>query len=153
MKFRGAYVAFVPLMMLASQPALAADTQAGTGLRQTAAFAGLSVRMGLGERSTTPVARLKLSLDQVQGGTLSGWQRVNGQSLELGFSRKGKTELYFAGQSLSGLQQRFGIAPLTAVVVGIGALGVGAVAVSELADDEPRCMIERELCQGPGPGF
>ena len=155
MKFRGAFTAVVPLIMLGAQPAAAADNfrDAGTGPRQTAAFAGLSVRMDLGQRSTAPVARMKLSLDQVQGTTRSGWQRMDGQAIELGFSPKGKTELYFAGQSLTGLQQRFGIAPLTAVLVGVGALSVGAIAVSELADDEPRCMIERELCQGPGPGF
>lgn len=155
MKGKMILAATMPLLMLAAQPGHAAeDMRTADGVTQRAAFAGVGIRMALGQsRPAVPTARLRIGMTNYSNGIRVTGGLSDASAVELGFSGRGKMDFYVAGQRLTDIQHRLGVAPAAAALLAIGGLGLGAVAVSELVnDDTPRCMIETPLCTGPG-GF
>ncbi|HEX9931395.1 MAG TPA: hypothetical protein VGB08_00970, partial [Allosphingosinicella sp.] len=148
-----------PLAMLAAQPALAADDfrELGAAGSRRAGFAGIQLRMSLGEdRPAPPTARLALGVTHY-GATGATLQRGSfTPTLELGLTRTGRADLHVAGQRLTDVQRRLGIAPVAAAIVGIAAAGAAVMVVAASSGDDEddldkvQCFIpEKELCGKP----
>jgi hypothetical protein len=145
------------LLMLAAQPALAADLTGGDhGAIETrgAAFAGLRLRMSIGERRPEPPsARLALGMTYLQSDGRSMVQARSGSTLELGLTGRGSPDLYLSGQRLSAIQHRLGLAPVATALLVVGSVAASGLAVSQLTEEEElnreQCLLpERELCTG-----
>ena len=153
MKARTTLPAAAALLMLAAQPASAADLVDDPGASQmhTGAFAGVRFRVGFGERRPDPpTARLSLGMTHFRGDGRAEIRSLPGSTLELGITRRGRADLYVGGQRLQAIQQRFGLAPFATAVLVVGSLAAGGLAVSELTDedlDRVQCFLpEKELC-------
>ncbi len=143
--------AALALLALNPQPAAAAeDLRAVETGRNTAAFAGIRLRLDLNDsRPAIPTARLTLGLVDHDGDRGASGRRFRGSALELGLARNGRADFYVGGQRLSDVRQRLGVAPAAAVVLGLGAVAAGAVVVSSLDEELHRkqCLLpEQELC-------
>ena len=147
-------LAFMPLLLLAAQPALAAEP---AGATRTGGFAGIQLRLSLdpGKRAA-PTARLRLGLSHHRSDLRGSAQVRDGGAIELGLTRLGRPDLYVGGHSFADLRQRFRLAPAATVLVIAGGAAVGALAVNELTDDEMnryQCFLpEKELCGTPPSG-
>ena len=152
MKATRTIIAALPLAMLLSQPALAAEPAGSGGTTHTGAFAGIQLRMNLGQsKRTAPTARLRLGMTHHVGDLRSGTRALDGGAIELGLTRLGRPDLFVGGQSVRGIRQRYGLAPLATALVVVGGAAVSAFAVSELADEDlykKQCLLpEKELCK------
>lgn len=153
MRSRLTFSVALPFLLLAGAPALATDYQHNFGAteRTSAAFAGFQVRMNIGDRRPArPTARLQLGMAHYAGSAADGHRlERHGSALELGLSRRGRADLYLAGERVTDVQHRMGVAPLAAVALGIGALAVGTVAVVTLVngrDPKTGCPPGVEVC-------
>ena len=143
-------LAAASLAVLGAQPALAAEP-AGSGATRTSAFAGVQLRLGLGEtKRVAPTARLRLGLTHNSADYRSGAWARDGGGLELGLTKLGRPDLYVGGQSVRGLRQRLGLAPAATALIVVGGAAVGALAVSQMDEDlhKKQCLLpEKELCK------
>lgn len=134
-------------MALWAQPATAAEdfTASGYAQRDTAGFAGINIRLA-GKRAA-PVARIALGVHHHAGPDRPS-PALRASTLELGFSRLGKPDLYVAGQRMTKIDGRLGLTPVVAALA-VGGLAVAALAISELSDpDKEQCLLpEKELCK------
>ena len=154
MRARTTLPAAAALLMLAAQPASAADLvdDPGASRMQTGAFAGVRFRIGFGERRPEPpTARLSLGMTHFRGDGRAEIRSLPGSTLELGITRRGRADLYIGGQRLQAIQHRFGLAPIATAVLVAGSLAAGGLAVAELAEEEDldrvQCFLpEKELC-------
>lgn len=142
------HLAIAAAMICTANPALAQHV--GFGPRSdpaAAASAGLNLRLELGQRGRPrPVARLGIGRIQHSRGSgeLPEWSRSATPGLELGLSRRGRAELYVAGQTSARVTERLGLdgsgmSPVW-IVGGAVLLVVGVLVITNLdslGDSEP----------------
>ena len=125
----------VALIMVAgaliAQPCAASDyREARPTQQQSSAFAGISVRLPLGQaQQAKPTARLQLTTSHTLRNDWTGAsQTFKAQGLEIGGTKDGKPALYLNGQSTAEMQEKLRLSSSTPDAVWI-VLGVGLVAV------------------------
>ncbi len=131
--------------MLMAQPCAASDVRdAQATQRQSSAFAGLNVRLPLGQaQKAKPTARLQLTTsyrfrDERTGVT----QTFRAQGLEIGGAKGGKPTLYLNGQSTADMQKKLGIGGTGTTLLIVGGIVlvlviVAASSASVFPDCEP----------------
>ncbi len=136
------FAAMLAVGMFVAQPCAASNLRDGqVMLRQSSAFAGLNVRMELGQaRKAKPTARLQFTTSHTFRDERSGaTQTFRAQGLEIGSTKGGKPTFYLNGQSTADMQKKHNIGGTGTTLLIVGGvllvLVVAAVAAS-----------------GPGPG-
>ena len=121
-------------LFLMVQPCLAADTanSSNTYESRKAAFAGLQVRLPLGQRKRAkPTARLHLSSDQYVRGPSGAFVPMRRTPvLELGAGKTGKPTFYIAGQDSAEMQQKLNIGGTTTTLLIVGGVLLALVVVA-----------------------
>jgi len=112
---------------LTAQPSAAYAAQSFAARpSQGAAFAGLNVRLPIGQaRREKVAARLQLATSYtVHDSSTGAVHRLTTQGLELGASKSGKPAFYWNGQSSAEIEKRLGIGGSTkdALLIGLGVL-------------------------------
>lgn len=135
---------------LAAQPCLAAEDIGALSSpeRQSSAFAGLHLRLPLGDgrEAGKPSARLRLSMTHAyrdtSGATLRQYQSAG---LELGLGARGKPAYFVGGRKLSDKDTRLGLSgsKTTWIIVG-GVVVLAVVILASVAAAQPK--------PGPPPG-
>jgi hypothetical protein len=138
--------------MLIAQPCAANDVGNGQStLRQSSAFAGLNVRLPLGQaQKARPTARLQFTTSQTLREERTGaTQTFKFQGLEIGGAKGGKPTLYLNGQSAADMEKKLclGGTGNTLLIVGGVVLLVAVVAV--VATGGPSLGLE---CTSKVPG-
>ncbi len=131
--------------MLAAQPCLAADDFRGLGAgeRQSAAFAGMRLRLPMGSaNSERPSARLQLTTFHDYRDAAGAMVRSHrSPGMELGLDRFGRTSFQMAGQDMAQAQQRLGVSGSTRTALIIGGVVVVVLLLAAVTSTVP----------GPGP--
>ena len=108
--------------------------------RQTSAFAGANIRLGLDRRGQVkPTARLQFGMMGQQGvEPLSPSSRSAVHGLELGLTRGGHPELYLGGQTTGQIRDRLKLngspSNTVAIILGVALVAVGIIVISNLND-------------------
>jgi hypothetical protein len=146
--------AIIAAGFIAAQPCAAAS---GYSERSSSAFAGLNIRMPLGEARARPVARLQFTagynLRDVRSGST---ETFRAKGLEIGAARNGKPNFYLNGHSTADMQRRFGAngsTGSTLLIVGGVLLAVVVIAVAAggagMGDTCPVIDGSRDHCINP----
>jgi hypothetical protein len=130
--------------MLIAQPCAASDARGSQPTqRQSSAFAGLNVRLPLGQaRKAKPTARLQLTTSHMFRDERTGaTHTLRAQGLEIGGTKGGKPTLYLNGQSTADIQKKHNIGGTgsTLLVVGAVVMVLVVVAVAASSDIFPEC--------------
>lgn len=141
--------------MLISQPCAASNPEDGQSmLRQSGAFAGLNVRLPLGQtQKSKPTARLQFTTSQTLRNERTGAiHTFKAQGLEIGSTKSGKLNLYLNGRSTVEAQNKINVggAGTTLLIVGgvllVGVL-VAAASASATSDLLNPCSGDSDLCE------
>jgi len=123
--------------MLIAHPCVASDLRDSQAtMRQSSAFAGLNVRLPLGQAQTAkPTARLQLAAshtfrDERTGAT----QTFRSQGLEIGGTKSGRPTLYLNGQSTADVEKKLGIGGTGTTLLVVGGIVLAIVVVVALSD-------------------
>jgi|GEM_PF-5048272 len=154
MRYKAIAAIMAPCLLASAQPAAAQGLQNFESThRKAVGFAGLVVRMNVGDRGLAPTARLGLGLTHRAAGDGATFQSggFGGSALEFGLSRLGKADFYVGGQRLTDAKARLGIAPLAVAALVAGGVAVGGVALASLHNGQPRdpktgCPTGVEVC-------
>ena len=121
-------------LFLMVQPCLAADTanNSNTYESRKAAFAGLQVRLQLGQKKRAkPTARLYLSTDQYVRGPSGAFVPMRRMPvLELGAGKAGKPAFFIAGQDSAEMRQKLNIGGTTTTVLIVGGVLLALIVVA-----------------------
>jgi hypothetical protein len=140
LKFLKRALAMTVAGLLTAQPCAAASYAAGWGERKISAFAGINVRMPLGQaRAARPSARLQLttgySIRDVRTGSV---RRLKAQGLEIGAGGDGAATFHMNGQSKAELQKKLGLSGSTSntvwIILGVTLVAVGVLVLSNSAE-------------------
>ena len=127
---------------LCSQPCLAADDlrDAAAAERRTGAFAGLSVRLPLGQAAPAkPVARLQLTtVHHMRDRETGAIRHMRAPGLELGAGQSGKPVLTLGGQRADDMQRRLGVGGSTTTVLIVGGVLLVVLVLATVAAATPR---------------
>jgi hypothetical protein len=124
--------------VLAAQPCAAAAGPGHFGEGRIASFAGVNVRMPLGQAGRNrPSARLQLTSSHHMRDARTGSVRTfKAKGLELGADRNGAPALYLNGQTTAEIKERAGLASSTPdtvwMVFGVALVAVGVLVISNL---------------------
>ena len=129
--------------LLSAQPCLAADDFRSTGAveRRSGAFAGLTVRLPIGESgAANPSARLQLATiyeSHDRESRLSG-RSYRAAGLELGLSNSAEPAIYIGGRNAAEVERKLGVKGSTTTVLLIaGGLLVTVLLLASLASAAP----------------
>lgn len=128
--------AIVAAGMLVAQPCSASDLgNSQTMLRQSAAFAGLNVRLPLGgAQKIKPTTRLQLTTSHTLRDERTGaTQTFRPQGLEIGGARGGKPTLYLNGQSTADMDKKLGIGGTGTTLLVVGGVLIVLVVAAAVA--------------------
>ena len=118
--------------LLAAQPCAAASNPRAWDERRISAFAGVNLRMPLGEAGARPSARLQLTTSYDARDARTGSVRsFRMQGLELGAGRSGSPSLYMNGRTSAQVREQLRLSGSTGDTVWI-VFGVTLVAVAVL---------------------
>ncbi len=130
------------LLLLSAQPCLAADDFRSTGAvdRRSGAFAGMTVRLPVGQQEAKPIARLQLTTvhqSYDRESRLSG-RSVRPAGLELGLSGAAKPTFYVGGRSAADIEKKLHMKGSNTTLLIVGGVVVLAVLVlASVADAQP----------------
>jgi hypothetical protein len=128
-------------LILMVQPSLAAASTSnfGTGETRTAAFAGVQVRMPLGQKERAkPVARLQLSsayYTRQRSGAFVQTHRTTG--LELGIGNGSKPAVYIQGRDAAEVKQQLNLSGTTTTLLIVGGVVLVVVILAAVAGATP----------------
>ncbi|HEV2746865.1 MAG TPA: hypothetical protein VGW34_06155 [Allosphingosinicella sp.] len=141
------------ILLGAAQPCAAAEAWGPAHERRSGAFAGLYLRMPLGQRSApdaTGEAGLRMGMTHVEqsAGAAGGERRLEGDLVRAGLSGAGRPALNLAGRNLIGKDGRLslqedgeddnGVSPwLIAGGVVVVGLGIGALVIADRLECKP----------------
>jgi hypothetical protein len=125
-------------LALSSQPAVAAEDFRDAEIsRTTAGFVGLNLQMKMGAtHRAVPHARFAMGLVRYENASGIAPQHPTPAWLELGASRGGRAEFYFAGQRFSDVRNQLGFDQTTAALIGVGVIAVAVAVVATMNDDD-----------------
>jgi hypothetical protein len=145
--------------IFAAQPCAAADDirDSGAGDRSVAAFAGMSLRLPVGEaRRARPTARLQFTTSYaVRDARTGSTATFRAPGLEIGAGKAGKAAFFLNGEKAADVQGRMGLGGTgtTLLVVGGVLLGVVVVALAAggagIGDTCPIINGSRDHCINP----
>jgi hypothetical protein len=131
--------------MLVVQPVVASEVRDAQTRRQSSAFAGLNIRLPLGEtRKANPTVRLQLTASHTLRNERTGaTQTFRAQGLEIGGSKGGKPTLYLNGQSAADMQKKLNLGGTgtTLLIVGGVVLVLVVVAVATASPGPGACPV------------
>jgi hypothetical protein len=131
--------------MLVAQPILASELHDGQTQRQSSAFAGLNIRLPLGEAGKAqPSARLQLTTSNTLRDERTGASHTfRAKGLEIGGSKGGKPILYLNGQSAADMQKKLNLGGTgtTLLIVGGVVLVLVVVAVATASPGPGACPV------------
>lgn len=149
--------AFAAAIVLAVQPCAAASFESGTSAGTPSAFAGVNVRLPLGQAKARPEARLQFtSAYTVRDVRTGAVESFKAKGLEIGAARNGKPTFFLNGQSGAAMQKRLGMngsTGTTVLIVGGVLLALVVVAVAAggagMGDTCPTIGGSRDHCINP----
>jgi hypothetical protein len=133
-------VAMAAAGLLAAQPCAAAPDPAGWSERRTSAFAGLTVRMSLGEAGPArPTARLQLTTSyDMRDARTGSVETLKAKGLEIGAAANGTPAFYLNGQNSADVQKKLGLSGSTGetvlIIFGVTLLAVGVLVLSSSSE-------------------
>ena len=147
-------VALFAAGILVAQPCAASDFQEAAAVqRQSSAFAGVNVRLPLGQAlKAKPTARLQLTTSHTIRDMRTGaTQTFKAQGLEIGGAKSGKPIFYLNGQSATDMQKKLNVggSGTTLLIVGgvlLVVVLVAAATASAQSDLLNPCSGDSNLC-------
>lgn len=123
--------------VLAAQPCAAAADTAAWDEPRLPAFAGLSIRMPLGNtKAALPSARLQLTTSyHLRDDRTGSVQTLKANGLEIGASARGTPSLYLNGQSTAEIKEKVrlsGSSDTATIVLGVALVVVGVLVIANL---------------------
>lgn len=149
--------ALVALSLIAAPATAANETWNGNAADpRPSAFAGVSVRLPLGQKSAAkPQARLQLTTYSVDSSKPWRTREFSPTGFELGLSRTGKPMLFAGGQNTAEVQRKMGLDRTTTILIvaGVAVAVVVLIAAagsnSGLGDTCPEYEGSRDHCINP----
>lgn len=133
--------AAIAALSLGVQPCLAADlaNKLHATETRTAAFAGLQVRLPLGQKERAkPTARLQLSSTHYAREQTGGFVQIHRTSgLEFGAGKAGKPALFIGGQEAADVQKKLNIGGSTTTLLIVGGVVLAVVVLAAIASGTP----------------
>lgn len=126
-------------LLLMVQPCLAAQNNFAAPETRTAAFAGLQLRLPLGQKERAkPVARLQLSsayYAHTRSGAFVQTHRPSG--VELGAGKAGKPALYIGGQGTAEIEKKLNVGGSSSTLLIVGGVLLVVLVLAAVASAQP----------------